>query len=248
MKCRLLHAVLFLLISAGQGQGTELRLAAAASMTDCIKEITGVYQKTNPELEIILQFAASGSLAKQIINGAPFDLYISANEKWMDHLLEKKLIVVDSLIHLARNRLVFVSTPDRDIAGLSDLSNVGLIAMGSPRSVPAGQYTAQALDKAGMLRALEENRKIIYAKDVRQALRYAELKEVDGAFVYQTDAIGSVKVTTKFIIARDMHDPIVYPAGITLKGNENSEALRFMDFLKQDKIKWILTKYGFENF
>ncbi len=248
MRYRLLVVVLLLLFSVEIGQGAELRLAAAASMSDCVKELAATYQKNKPGVEIILQFASSGNLAKQITHGAPFDLYISANKKWMDHLLKNKQIISESLIYLARNRLVFVASPESAVTELNDLVTLGLIAMGSPRSVPAGQYTAQALKKAGLLGKLDKKKKIVHAKDVRQALRYAEQKEVDGAFVYKTDASSSTKVATKFMVSSDMHDPIIYPAGITLRGSHNGESQLFLDFLKQDDVTQILLKHGFEEY
>lgn len=244
---RLFFSTFFLVLIAVNGNCQEIRLAAAASMSDCVKEMITVFQGTGAEDKIVSQFASSGNLAKQILHGAPVDIYISANRKWMDYLLQKGKIRDDSQIILARNRLVFVSSSSMAVTGFDDLDKLRLIAMGSPRSVPAGMYAAQALEKAGMYQVLQNKRKIVIAKDVRQALRYAELQEVGGAFVYLTDAKTSTKVTIQFMVDQGMHDPILYPAGVTGRGAKNDAALRFMKFLKGTEAQRILLHYGFET-
>jgi molybdate transport system substrate-binding protein len=246
----LITAVLLLLLSSFfslSAQAETIRISAAASMSDTIKDLAGLYQKSNPNITILLNFASSGSLAKQIIRGAPADLYISANQKWMEYLLEKKLIAPQTISLLACNKLVFVGQKRSDIHAIEDISSLSLIALGNPGSVPAGQYAAQAMQAAGIYKQLNHEHKLVISKDVRQALLYAERGEVDGAFIYLTDALPAKKVHILFIVAESMHNPITYPVALTRTGAKNSVSRSFYSFLHSPAAINILTKHGFQT-
>lgn len=225
----------------------EVRLSIAASMTDVIKELVSSFVKERPDVSILPNFASSGSLAKQIVQGAPADLYISANKKWMDYLVQEDKVVAETVHVFAYNALVFVGTKNSQVNSLKDLVSLSLVAIGSPKSVPAGQYAAQAMEKAGVYEQLAREHKLVMAKDVRQALIYADRAEVDGAFVYRTDGLLAKNAVILFTVPADLHDRIAYPLGLTHAGTKNSDAKAFLAYLKSPEAIKILNKYGFEE-
>lgn len=237
--------VWLLLLGLSSANAGAIRLSAAASMTDSIRELARVFGKQHPQTTILANFGSSGSLAKQIIQGAPADLYISANQKWMAYLVEKNQIPPTTVRILAHNSLVFIGFQTTKARSLSDLPALKRIALGSPRSVPAGQYAAQAMQKAGVYVEMVQNHQLVMAKDVRQALLYADRGEVDGAFIYQTDAMLIQRAAILFTVNPELHDPIAYPLGLTPSGIANPEARAFYTFLQGKAASRILHKYGF---
>lgn len=225
----------------------EIRLSIAASMTDVVKELVSSFVKEHPNVSILPNFASSGSLAKQIVQGAPADLYISANEKWMKYLVGEDRIASETVHVFAYNALVFVGTKNSRVGTLKDIVNLSLVAIGSPKSVPAGQYAAQAMEKAGLYEQLVREDKLVMAKDVRQALIYADRGEVGGAFVYRTDGLLAQNAVILFTVPAGMHDRIAYPLGLTHAGVKNSDARNFLSYLKSPEAIRILNKYGFEE-
>ncbi len=229
---------------AGAG---DLRLSITASMTDTVRELTTVFSKEHPEIRILPNFASSGALAKQIVRGAPADLYISANKKWITYLIQKKQIVPETEYILAHNSLVFVGRKGSDVSCLKDITRLERIAIGSPKSVPAGQYAAQSMKAARIYNILTQRHALVMAKDVRQALLYADRGEVDGAFIYGTDALLARHSTILFTLAEDSHSPIAYVMALTAAGNKNRDARAFYDFLKTAAATRILVRYGFTS-
>lgn len=222
-----------------------VRLAAAASMTDAVRELIQAFTATHPGVTIQPNFASSGSLAKQIIHGAPVDLYISANERWMNWLVENRAIEPGTARILAHNALVFIGPSTTRARTMQDLTSLARIGIGSPKSVPAGQYAAQAMENGGIYRQLLEDRRLVMAKDVRQALLYADRGEVDGAFVYRTDARLARKSTVLFTVPPELHDPVAYTLGLTPGGRQNPEAQAFYSFVTGPQAAGILKSYGF---
>ena len=155
----------------------ELNLSVAASLKEVINELSASYSAKYPATVFIKNFGSSGTLAGQIENGAPADLFISANTEWMDYLKEKKLVDGSSEKTFAFNSLVFAGTTTKSVLSMSDLPKLDKIAIGSPKSVPAGDYAMTAMTKAGIAEKLAG--KLVIAKDVRECLMYAELGEVD---------------------------------------------------------------------
>lgn len=233
-----------LLVPGGAAAG-QVRLSAAASMTDAVRELIATYGREQPGVTIQANFASSGALAKQIAAGAPADIYISANRKWMDYLLEQGVIDRHSVAVFAHNSLVFIGPANDTIHGFADLPSLERIALCSPRSVPAGHYAAQAMTAAGVYQELKQAHKLMLAKDVRQALIYAERGEVDGAFVYGTDARLARQAVLLFSVPGRLHDAISYPLALTVNGAENNEARGLLDYLKGPAARTILEKYGF---
>jgi molybdate transport system substrate-binding protein len=225
--------------------GVELNISAAASLTDALEEIYAEYQKESNDI-IRFNFAASGTLQKQIAEGAPCDLFLSASKGHMDGLAEENLIVPESRKDLLGNALTLIAAAEKaDVVGADKLTSADVesIAVGEPESVPAGNYAKQTLESLGIWEAVES--KLIFAKDVRQVLEYVETGNADCGFVYRSDA---ALMETGVIVAdlpEDSHSPIVYPAAL-IAGSENETAARaFYDYLQSDYAKGVFEKYGF---
>jgi molybdate transport system substrate-binding protein len=243
MRRLLLIALLLSLFLASSAFAAEVHLSVAASMTDAVKELIATYEKKTEDVTLLANFASSGALAKQIVQGAPADIYVSANPKWMNHLLEEKFIPADQVRTFAFNTLVFVGKPNLAVSTLDDITKLQRIAIGSPKSVPAGQYAEQALKAAGLYEKVQG--KLILAKDVRQALIYADRGETDGAFVYKTDALLADDAAILLEVPQALYDEVTYPIALTLTGLEKPQAVAFFDYLKTDEASCILKKYGF---
>ena len=233
--------VLFAALPASAG---EIRLSVAVSLTDAINEICADYSKAHPGTTCVSNFGGSGTLAKQIAAGAPADLFISANPKWVDFLVGEKRVAADTVRILAANTLVFVGPKGRASA-LADLPKLKRIAIGSPRSVPAGQYAEEAMKKAGVYDTLAAEGKLVMAQDARQALVYADRGETDGAFVYKTDALLAREAVILFEVPKEFHSPVTYPMALTDSGRANPEAQEFYRYLQSAEAGKVLTKFGF---
>lgn len=247
MKWKAFAAVLlFQLCSAAALQAETVQLSAAASLTDAVKEIIAAYSAGHPAVQFLPNFGASGALAKQIEQGAPADVFVSASPEWVDYLLEKQLAGPEASRVFAFNSLVFIGSPKAADFALKKLAALDRIAIGNPKNVPAGQYAKQAMDKAGVYAALEQGKKFVLTDDVRHALMYADQGEVDGAFVYATDALLAKNAKTLFTVDAALHEPITYPMLLTAAGAKNAAAKAFYDYLSGAEAKAVLKKYGFE--
>ena len=224
----------------------ELIVSAAASLTNALKEVAGQFEKTHPGTKIVCNFAASGSLLQQIAQGAPVDVFASADQKTMNQAQEKGLIVPASRKNFVSNTLVLIA-PEKSslpLAGLRDLASpeVKRVALGNPETVPVGRYTQEALTKAGLWETLKP--KFIYGESVRQVLDYVSRGEVDAGFVFATDAAiaqGKVKIVTE----AQGHQPIIYPAALVAASQKKPLAQSFLDFILSPAAQEIFKKYGF---
>lgn len=240
----LLFIVLALALSSTAARAGEIRLSAAASLREIVTELADVYRKMDPAVRILGNFGGSGVLARQIEQGAPADLFISANREWMDYLRDRGVVEPDTIGTFAHNVLVFAGTPRVAVTGMKDLARLRRIAIGSPRSVPAGEYAMKSLEAAGIEKALTG--KLVMAKDVREAMKYAELGEVDGAFVYRTDALLMGKrARIMFTVPEGLHGRVTYPMALTVAGAKKREARDFLRFLQSREARKVLEKYGF---
>ena len=238
--------VLFaLLLFAAPVRAAEVRISAAASMTDAIDAVCAAYRTEHPQVSFANNFAASGTLARQIAAGAPVDLFISANPKWMKYLVGQKIVPATQVRTFAFNTLVFVGVPAHPVHDMKDLTALDRIAIGSPKSVPAGQYARQALTHAGLYEQLLKANKLVMAKDVRQALVYADRGEVDGAFVYRTDALLARHATIQFTVPQKLYPRVNYPLALTAEGAKNPAATAFLTYLRGPEAGKILKRYGF---
>jgi molybdate transport system substrate-binding protein len=222
----------------------DVNLSVAASLRDAVAELSANFSKNNPGVKFQSNFGASGALAKQIENGAPADLFISANIEWMDYLKERKLVDEKSISTFAYNTLVFVGKPGLKAGSLQDIVKLEKIAIGSPKSVPAGDYAMQAFKNAGMENQVQN--KLVMARDVRECLLYADRGEVDGAFIYRTDAEEMARnVKILFTVPQELYPRVIYPLALTVAGSKKAEAAVFFRFLQTPEARAVLTKHGF---
>ena len=223
---------------------TVLTLSVAASLQDSISEIEAAYQHDHA-IEFRNNFGASGTLAREIEQGAPVDAFISAGPRPLNQLEEEGLLQPGSRVDLLRNSLVLIAPAGsslRDFTGLTD-GSVRTVALGDPASVPAGQYGKQTLDSLHLYGKLGS--KIVLGKDVRQVLTYVETGDADAGLVYATDAEISHRVRVVAVAPENSHDPIVYPAA-EMKGAQNSAAVRdFLEFLHSQTARAIFERHGF---
>jgi len=222
----------------------EINLSVAASLKEVMNELADNYAKTHAGVIFKKNYGASGALAKQIENGAPADIFISANNEWMTYLKARKLVNDKSINVFAYNELVFAGKPELKVISLQDIVKLDKIAIGSPKSVPAGEYAMEAFKKAGIDKQLEK--KLVMAKDVRECLMYADRGEVDGAFVYKTDAQQAAKnIKILFTVPQEYYPRVTYPLSLTVTGVKNAEAAVFFATLESNDAKVILRKHGF---
>lgn len=239
---RILFGTLLLVALSLPALAGEVNLSAAASLKDALNELSDGFTRMHPTVTVVRNFGGSGALAQQIANGAPADLYLSANPKWMDDLQEKGLVVATTIAPFAYNTLVFAGPPGK-AAALPDLLALELIAIGSPKSVPVGDYALTALKNAGFAAPLAA--KLVMAKDVREALMYAERGEVDGAFVYRTDALLATSVAILFTVPQELYPRVTYPLALTTSGARKADAVAFLSYLQGAAGRTVLEKYGF---
>ena len=227
---------------------SPVNVFAAASTTDAVTEICKMFEAEGLGKAVPV-FASSSTLAKQIENGAPASVFISANVKWMDYLAERKMIVADSRADLLGNRIVLIAPADSTLKvdikpGFSLLPYLGdgRLSMGDPDHVPAGMYGKDALKKLGAWDEVESH--VAAAKDVRAALALVERGEAPLGEVYSTDAAISKKVKVVGVFPEDSHPPIVYPVAL-IQGADTPQAKAFFEFLKGPKAKAVFEASGF---
>jgi molybdate transport system substrate-binding protein len=225
-------------------QAAELSISAAASLKEVINELSASYARKNPGVTFIKNFGGSGQLAKQVEQGAPADIFISANYEWMEYLKTRKAVDTKSIDTFAYNELVFAGRTEQKVGGFRDVVKLARIAIGSPKSVPAGEYAMEAFRKAGIDKLLDK--KLVMAKDVRECLMYAERGEVDGAFVYKTDALQAKQAKILFTVPQEFYPRVTYPMSLTIAGAKNQDAAAFFAYLHGDEARSVLTKHGFQ--
>lgn len=225
----------------------ELTISAAASLQDALKDIKTAFEKKHPHIKVVFNFGASGALQQQITQGAPVDLFFSAAEDKFDQLVHEGFIEKKKSADLVGNELVLVVPKDSniDINGFDDLTKTEKISIGTPETVPAGQYAKETLEHLNIWKTIEG--KVVYAKDVRQVLTYVELNNVDAGMVYKTDALSSPKVEIAEIAKENTHEPIIYPAGVIKNSSHPKEAKQFYDYLQNEASMKILEMYGFKG-
>jgi molybdate transport system substrate-binding protein len=222
----------------------QLTVSAAASLTDAFKAIGSRFEAAKPGVTVRFNFAASGVLVQQIAQGAPVDVFASADQDTMDRGAAQKLIAADTRRDFAANALVLVVPADSAVQRVADLAGpaVKRIAVGKVASVPVGRYTQQALGSAQLWSALSP--KLVFADNVRQVLDYVARGEVEAGFVYRTDAeIARDKVRVAATVTG--HAPITYPAAAVADSRQPALARDFVTFLGSAEAQAILAKHGF---
>ncbi len=234
----MIKKILFILImislmscNRGKEEKETVTISVAASLTDGIEKIAKNYTR-DTGIEVRINLGASGSLRRQMEEGAPVDFIFLASKNHIDHLVKEKII--DENKHLLENTLVVVG--DNKIDNLKGMD--GLLAMGDPDFVPAGRYGREALVSSGLWDNLQG--KILFTKDVRSALFYVKIGEVDYSIVYRTDAI-LLKDKEIYYIDDDLHSQIIYASGVKIGSVPGK---KFSNYLIKN-IE-IFEKYGFK--
>lgn len=233
---------------ARAAEDAKLLVFAAASLNESLTAVGKAYAAeghTPPGFS----FAASSALARQIENGAPAALFISADEEWMDYLSGRKLIVAETRAALLGNTLVLIAPADRPLSvkiapgfDLAKSLGGGKLAMADPDSVPAGKYGKAALEKLGAWAAVAPA--VIRGDNVRTALAFVERGEAAAGIVYGSDAALTAKVKVAGVFPADSHPAISYPAAV-LAVHDTAEARAFLDFLKTPAARDIFKRFGF---
>lgn len=226
----------------------QVTVFAAASATDALNEIGKAFVAAGGK-EIVPSYASSSTLAKQIENGAPANLFLSADERWMDYLADKGLLANGTRLNLLGNRVVLIapkdSTAQIDIGPgfpLAKLLGEGRLAVGDTSHVPVGAYTEAALKTLGVWDQVQG--KLAPADSVRAALAFVERGETPLGVVYETDAAVTDKVKVVGVFPENSHPPVVYPVAL-IKDKDTADAKAFLTFLQGPEAKAIFRKYGF---
>ena len=224
----------------------NLLISAAASLKEALEEIKPLYQQSKPNVNINYNFGSSGALQQQIEQGAPADIFISAAKKQVDALEQKGLLVPGTRNIIAKNRLVLVVP--KNVVGITSFyslkdAKVKKIAIGEPRSVPAGQYAQQVLEKLKIWSEIKS--KLVFANNVRQVLASVESGNADAGLVYITDAKISDKVKVVVTADEKYHSPIIYPLAVVKRSKNIDAAKEFSQFLSSNQAKSVFKKYGF---
>ena len=227
----------------------DMVVFAAASLKNALDEIAATWSKDTGKPAPKISYAASSALAKQIEQGAPADLFISADLDWMDYLAGKNLIKADTRFNLLGNKIVLIAPKDSKIttlaikgADLAKALNGGRLSMANVDSVPAGKYGKAALEKLGAWNDVKDH--LAQAENVRAALLLVARGEAPLGIVYATDAAAEPNVRIVAAFPEDSHPPIIYPAALT-KESKNADAKAFLDFLRSAKARTAFEKQGF---
>ena len=219
---------------------------AAASLTDSLKEITTAYEKETGQ-KVALNFGASSFLARQIGEGAPADIFFSADEAKMNGLEKKGLILKGTRKSRLSNSLVIVVAADSPlkVGSANDLAGAAVkrIALADPKTVPAGIYSRTYLEKLNLWRAVEP--KVVPTDNVRAALAAVESGNVEAGMVYKTDAAISKKVKVAYEVPLNENPDISYSMAVVKDSKEPEEARRLLQYLDSEAAGWVFEKYGF---
>ncbi len=250
---RMLLTLLFALCAFGTNQAAaqdqRMIVFAAASLKDALDEVNAAYKQAK-DVEIVTSYAGSGALIKQIEQGAPAEVFISADLESMDYGAQKKAVQDNTRVNLLGNRLVLIAAADAKISNvtinssfdLAGLAGNGRITTGDVRAVPVGRYAQAALEKLGLWTAAQP--KLAMVENVRVALSLVARGEAPLGIVYETDAKAEPKVKVIGAFPADSHPAIIYPAALTAAAKPGNAAA-YLDFLQSPAARAIFEKRGF---
>ena len=224
----------------------DLTVSAAASLTQAFQDIGAQFENQNPGTKVKMNCGASGALMQQIANGAPVDVFASADTDTMDKAVAKGVVAAVDVKVFTTNKLVVI-VPLQSKTALQQLADlkkpdIKRIAMGTPASVPAGHYAQGSLEKAGLWNEVKD--KVINTTNVRQALDYVSRDEVDAGFVYASDA-QLMQDKVKVAMQVTTLTPIQYPIAPVVGGANKNLSVKFIQFLQSPLAQATLKKYGF---
>jgi molybdate transport system substrate-binding protein len=239
-------AVAGIILAALVAQAADLTVFAAASLTDCLKQIAADYQKQSGQ-KVVFNFGASSTLARQIEEGAPADIFFSADEAKMDGLEKHGLLLSGTRKSRLSNSLVIVVTADSSlqITSATNLADAAIkrIALADPKTVPAGIYSKACLEKLHLWAAVEP--KVVPTDNVRAALAAVESGNVEAGMVYKTDAAISKKVKVACEISAKDTSNISYPMAVIKESSQREAAKAFLNYLNADAAAQVFEHYGF---
>ncbi|WP_179134461.1 molybdate ABC transporter substrate-binding protein [Oceanobacillus timonensis] len=251
--CVFILMFILMLFVAGCSQNTaddvELNISAAASMTESLTELTEMFAEEHPNIHISYNYGGSGSLRKQIEQGAPVDIFLSASSIDYEKLADKDN--VDEGKAILTNQLVLIKPNEGDIDSLDDfIAGDQVIAVGTPDAVPAGSYAEEALQELDLWEQLEEQSRLVYTKDVTQVLILVKEGAADVGIVYASDVIDEEGVTVIQTFDSNLHSPIEYYIA-TLQNEEQEENVAeakdaFYEFLSTEAANEVFENYGFQ--
>lgn len=238
-----------LLILAVPASAGELIVSAAASLTDAFREIAASFEQSHQDTKVVLNFGGSGLLLQQIRNGAPVDVFATADMETMDQAAAAGLIVEGTRLDVARNALVLVVPVDNPagITGVDDLSGdkVKRVAISNPETVPVGRYTQAALEARKLWTPVSA--RMISTQNVRQSLDYVARGEVDAGFVYATDA---ALMPDKVRVVETVPTPaaVVYPIAVIRQSTRQDLGREFIAYVRSAPAQAVLKKLGFKPY
>ena len=240
----MLAAILALSAALAQGSGPPLTVSAAISLTEALEEAAAAYRAAGGTA-VVFNFGGSNTLARQIVNGAPADVFISADEAQMNVVEKAGLVVAGTLAAVVINQLVVVADSRSPVKAVTDLGGSGVrrIAIGDPAAVPAGVYARQYLEAIGEWTRLEQ--KIVPVANVRAALTAVQNGSADAAFVYATDARIAPALQVVATISGSHAPRIVYPGCVVKASRQSAEAAKFLEFLRSAPGRAIFERHGF---
>jgi len=233
---------------AAQAQAPAVNVFAASSLTEALNDVGAAYA-AHHHVAPVFNYAASSALAHQIEQGANADLFVSADEDWMNYLQQRNLIDAPSRVSLLTNRLVLIAPSDHPLRisirphfNLAGALAGGHLAMADPDSVPAGRYGRAALTSLGVWDAVSPL--VVRGENVRAALRFVETGDAAAGIVYATDAQASTRVVVAGVFPENTHPPITYPAAI-VAGHVSDATTDFAHFLRSPEAHAIFRRHGF---
>mgnify|MGYP000878502525 FL=1 len=223
----------------------KINISCAVSMQDAMDEIITAFTDEDTNADVTVKYASSGDIIKQIEQGDPKDVLISAGRKGMDTLKKKGCIDEESISEVAGNRLVLIVGKRREMVNFEELpKDIRYTAIGDPESVAAGRYAKEVFINLGNWDDIKE--RMVYGKDVKQVLKYVEDGSARAGVVYKTDAMVSDKVKISDVAPGDSYEKILYFSAIVKGSEEKKEAQAFTKFLHSSKARSIFEKYGFD--
>lgn len=241
-----IFGILAALLLGGTSVAGEIRVSAAASLSDAMTDIAAIYQESSGE-KLQLNFGGSNALARQIEAGAPCDVFFSADEANLKRLLDQNLLHENSVTRLLGNSLVVIVPSDSSIKITSAedllLPQIRRIALGDPAAVPAGVYTRTWLESKKLWDRISP--KVVATENVRAALAAVGSANAEAGVVYKTDAMISKEIAVAYEVPTADAPAIVYPVAATKSSADPGKAIRFIAFLKTDPASGIFKKYGF---
>lgn len=244
----LLFSLLLLVAALPACAEDKVTVFAAASLQDALDDVGAAYARRTGD-QVRVSYAGSSAIARQIEQGAPADVFVSADREWMDYAAQRRLILPDSRRDLLRNRLVLIAPADSRVRlaiapgmPLAGALGGGRLAMAAP-AVPAGRYGRAALTSLGVWNSVRG--RVAPAESVRAALQFVARGEAPLGIVYETDARAERRVRTLGAFPPSSHPPIVYPAALTTRGGTNRAAARFLTYLSGPEAGAIFRRHGF---